>query len=501
MKFATSAERGHDEPMTNAPFDLRARAHRAMLEAGFHPDFPAEVLREAQTSKQNGARSGGDGIRDLRSLLWSSIDNDTSRDLDQVEYVETLPDGGTRLRVGIADVDSAVPHGSATDRQAATETTSVYTGVATFPMLPGEFSTDLSSLLDAQDRLAIVIELCLTPASEVASHDAYPAWLRNHAKLAYSSTGAWLEARGPIPPAAANVPGLEAQLRLQLETSAKLRGIRKQRGALTFGSVEATPVVENGEVKDLTVSHHNVAEDIIESFMVAANVAMAKLLKEKGSLSIRRVVRTPRRWDRIQAIAAGFKVTLPGIPDPRALSAFLDQRRAADPAHFPDLSLSVVKLLGPGEYIVEPPGEEQEGHFGLATHDYTHSTAPNRRFADLVTQRLLKAMVSCNGTPYSEGELRAIAAHCTEREDAARKVERLMRKVCAASLLSGRIGEVFDGIITGASSKGTYVRLLGFPAEGAVVRGAQGLDVGDKVRVRLSLVDVNKGFIDFVANS
>ena len=468
-----------------------------MLDAGFRPDFPPDVIREAQASKQSGATGGGPGVRDLRSLLWSSIDNDTSRDLDQVEYVEALPDGGIRLMVGIADVDSAVRQGSATDRQAAAETTSVYTGVATFPMLPGEYSTDLSSLLDAQDRLSFVIELRIGASGEPAGHDAYPAWLRNHAKLAYSSTGAWLEGRGPIPPAVAAVPGMEAQLRLQLETSEKLRGIRKQRGALTFGSVEATPVVENGEVKDLQVSHHNVAEDLIESFMVAANVAMAELLKEKGSLSIRRVVRTPRRWDRIQAIASQFGVTLPPTPDPRALSVFLDQRKAADPIHFADLSLSVVKLLGPGEYIVEPPGGESEGHFGLAAHDYTHSTAPNRRFADLVTQRLLKAIVNSHGAPYSEADLRAIAAHCTEREDAARKVERLMRKVCAASLLNRRIGEVFDGIVTGASSKGTYVRLLKFPAEGAVVRGAQGLDVGDKVRVRLCAVDVGKGFIDF----
>jgi exoribonuclease-2 len=331
----------------------------------------------------------------------------------------------------------------------------------------------------------------------VAAHEAYPAWLRNQAKLAYSTTGAWLEGRGPIPPAVANVPGMEAQLRLQLETSQKLRGIRKQHGALTFGSVEATPVVENGEVKDLAVSRHNVAEDIIESFMVAANVAMAELLREKGSLSIRRVVRTPQRWDRIQAIADGFNVKLPATPDSRALSAFLEQRRVADPVHFPDLSLAVVKLLGPGEYIVEPPGGEHEGHFGLAAHDYTHSTAPNRRFADLVTQRLLKATAGQGTAPYSESELSAIAAHCTEREDAARKVERLMRKVCAASLLSRRIGEVFDGIITGASPKGTYVRLATFPAEGRVIRGAQGIDVGDRLRVRLASVEIAQGFIDF----
>jgi VacB/RNase II family 3'-5' exoribonuclease len=483
--------------MTTTPFDLKARAHQAMLAAGFQPDFPADVVREMQVLNQGAPKIAGPAVRDLRSLLWSSIDNDSSRDLDQVEYVEKLSDNTMRLRVGIADVDASVAKGSATDRHAAAETTSVYTGLVTFPMLPGELSTDRTSLMDAQDRTAIIIELHILDSGEVKNHDVYPAWLRNRAKLAYSSTGAWLEGRGPIPSAVASVPGMEAQLRLQQETSEKLRGIRKQQGALTFDSVEATPIVQNGEVKDLAVSRHNVAEDLIESFMVAANVAMAQYLKEKGSLSIRRVVKTPKRWDRIQVIAAQFGAKLPSAPDPRALSEFLDQRKAADPAHFQDLSLAVIKLLGPGEYIVEPPGAEHEGHFGLAVHDYTHSTAPNRRFADLVTQRLLKATAAGVSSPYSETELSAIAAHCTEREDAARKVERLMRKVAAASLLSRRIGEVFDGIITGSSPKGTYVRLLKFPAEGMVVRGAQGIDVGDSVRVRLASVDVAKGFIDF----
>jgi exoribonuclease-2 len=430
-------------------------------------------------------------------LLWSSIDNDTSRDLDQIEYVEKLSDGTLRLLVGISDVDADVPKGSATDRQAAAESTSVYTGVTTFPMLPEELSTDLTSLLGAKDRLALIIELHVVDSGEVNCHDVYPGWVRNCAKLAYSSTGAWLEGRGPMPPAAAGVSGMEEQLRLQLDTSEKLRGIRRRQGALTFGSVEATPVVENGEVKDLAVRQHNVAEDIIESFMVAANVAMAQYLKEKGSLSIRRVVRTPKRWDRIQQIAGQFGVKLPAEPDTHALSEFLEQRKAADPVHFPDLSLCVVKLLGPGEYVVEPPGSEQTGHFGLAAADYTHSTAPNRRYADLVTQRLLKTTVSGGPAPYSETELSGITAHCTEREDAARKVERLMRKVIAASLLGKRIGEVFEGVVTGASPKGTYVRLLKFPAEGRVVRGDKGIDVGDKVQVRLAFVDVEKGFVDF----
>ena len=469
-----------------------------MLAAGFQPDFPAEVRREIQGWQSAPPAASDPGTQDLRPLLWSSIDNDESRDLDQVEFVERLPDGTLRLLVGIADVDSRVTKASATNGFAAGNTTSVYTGAVTFPMLPAELSTDLTSLVADKDRLALVIELRVQNDGKVTCHDAYRAWLRNRAKLAYISTGAWLEGRGPIPPAIAAVLGMEAQLRLQQETSQKLRAFRKQQGALTFGSIEARPIMENGEVKDLQISRHNVAEDIIESFMVAANVAMAEHLKDESCLSIRRVVKTPKRWDRIQAIASSFGVKLPDQPDPRALSDFLAQRQAADPDHFPDLSLSVVKLLGPGEYIVEHPGAEREGHFGLAVQDYSHSTAPNRRFADLVTQRLLKAAASPGAPgPYTEDELSGIAAHCTEREDAARKVERLMRKVIAASLFSRRIGETFDGIITGASPKGTYSRLLKLHAEGLVVKGAQGLDVGDRVQVRLTSVDVDRGFIDF----
>jgi exoribonuclease R len=293
------------------------------------------------------------------------------------------------------------------------------------------------------------------------------------------------------------VPGMDAQLQLQRETADKLRAVRIKQGMLAFSSIEASPEVVNGQVKDLVVAPRTVADNLIEDFMVSANVAMAEYLKEKGALSLRRVVKTPKRWDRIQAIAAEYGVKLPAAPDSKSLADFLNQRKQADLAHFPDLSLTVVKLLGPGEYIVEPPGGEQEGHFGLAVHDYTHTTAPNRRYADLVTQRLLKAACAGAAGPYTMTELEAIAAHCTEREDAARKVERTMRKVAAASLLSGRIGEVFDAIITGASPKGTYARLLNIPAEGMVVRGAQGADVGDAVKVRLASVNVAKGFIDF----
>lgn len=477
--------------------DLKDRARRAMVESGFHPDFPAEVLQEVNAASPAPPVATGDQAQDLRSLLWSSIDNDHSRDLDQIEYAEQLPDGTIRLLVGIADVDASVPAGCAIDNRAAAECTSVYTGVETFPLLPPELSTDRTSLLDHQERLAVVTEVHVQSAGEAELQGTYAAWTRNQAKLAYSTTGAWLEGTGAMPPAIAAVPGMEAQLRLQAQASERLRAFRKQQGALVFSSREATPVLENGEVKGLDCRPHNAAEDIIETFMVAANVGIAKFLRDQQRPSIRRVVKTPRRWDRIQAIAASHGTRLPDAPEPGALSQFLAARQTADPLHFPDLSLSIIKLLGPGEYVVETPGAEQEGHFGLAVNDYTHSTAPNRRFADLVTQRLLKAAAARRPSPYEVAALSAIATHCTEREDAARKVERFMSKVIAASLLSHRIGEVFDGIVTGASPKGTYVRLLGFPAEGRLLRGVQGIDVGDKLRVRLASVVVEKGFIDF----
>jgi exoribonuclease-2 len=480
--------------MSNS-FDLRALARQAVFDAGFHPDFAPEVIAQARQAEQQ-PPPNAPAAQDLRNLNWSSIDNDSSLDLDQIEYAEKLPDGSFRLLVGIADVDALVRKGTPADVHAADVTTSLYTGVATFPMLPPELSTKATSLMSAQDRASVVTEMVISLQGEVTAAKFYLALVRNKAKLAYISTGAWLEGKGPMPDAIANTPGMEAQLRLQAEISKLLRQLRKEHGALAFASSEPISTVENGAVKSISAHPHNLAEDLIESFMVAANVAMAKNLREKGFVSISRVVKTPRRWDRIQELAKSFGVNLPDVPDPRALSSFLEQRQAQDPDHFPDLSLSIVKLLGPGEYVVEQPGQVPEGHFGLAVSDYTHSTAPNRRFTDLVIQRLVKAALSGAGCPYTIEELTQIAAHATEREEAARKVERLMRKILAASVLSNRIGETFPGIITGASPKGTYVRLLSFPAEGRVVRHAEGLDVGDKVQVRLISVEVPKGFID-----
>jgi exoribonuclease-2 len=365
-------------------------------------------------------------------------------------------------------------------------------------MLPEQLSTDLTSLTEGTERVVIVIELELAADGTPRAHAVYRARAVNRAKLAYDSVGAWLEGRGPVPPAIAGTPGLEEQLWLQDRTASLLKALRQKAGALELDTVEATAVTSNGQVQSLVVTRKNRARDLIEDFMIAANVAIARYLAEQNRSAIRRVVRVPKRWDRIVAVAAGFGVTLPAQPDAKALADFLGARRAADPLRFPDLSLSIVKLLGPGEYVLDLPGPaDDQGHFGLAAQDYTHATAPNRRYADLVTQRLVKAALAGAPAPYSNDELAAIAKQCTEREDAANRVERVTRKDAAAMLLAHRIGTVFDAIVTGAKREGTYVRLLSPPAEGRVVRGEQGMDVGERVRVRLVATDPQRGFIDF----
>src|SRR5437762_3916453 len=419
--------------------NLSAIAHQAMIDAGFVPDVPDSVLAELQSlaSKPPPAVKNS-GTRDLRSLLWSSIDDRKSRDLDQVEYAERLPNGDICVRVGIADVDALVQKGSAIDAHAAENGTSVYTGVRTFPMLPEQLSTDMTSLVGGADRSSIVTEVIVTPDGAVKSTDVYPVLLHNYARLSYEAVGAWLDNRGPMPPEIAGVSKMDAQIRLQFEAAQHLRELRKEHGALELETIEASPVINNtGQVTELSVVERNSARDLIENFMIAANVAMAQFLETKGVPSIRRVVRTPKYWPRIVEIAQELRDELPEQPDSRALADFLARRKTADPQHFPDLSLSIIKLLGPGEYTVQTPGTstEQNIHFGLAVHDYTHSTAPNRRYADLVSQRLVKAVLEKSAGPYTERELTAIAAHCTEREDAARKVERKMRKVDRKSVV------------------------------------------------------------------
>ncbi|HKP35275.1 MAG TPA: RNB domain-containing ribonuclease [Pyrinomonadaceae bacterium] len=482
-----------EEKQHHRHLDLYAIAQQTMRDAGFEPDLNDAMQAELRNAHQPPANS----IKDLRQLLWSSIDDEKSRDLDQVEFAEAGSSGQIKLLIGIADVDAVVPKDSAVDKHAAHNCTSVYTGVRTFPMLPEELSTDLTSLIANQDRRAVVTELLVAADGTVTCTDFYSALIRNHAKLAYERIGPWLDGQAPVPDEVKAVAGLEEQIKLQHEAAKDFGELRKKHGAIELGTIQSTPVMDDGRVVDLSITESNAARDLIENFMIGANVAIAKFLEDHGGPSIRRVVHTPKFWPRIVEIASEAGEQLPDAPDLRALADFLARRKVADPVHFPDLSLAIVKSLGPGEYEVQLPGEQGEGHFGLAVDDYTHSTAPNRRFADLVTQRLVKAVIAKTPPPYSNDELREIAAHCTERENAARKVQRKMRKVAAALLLKNQIGSQFNAIVTGATEKGTFARIVKPPVDGRVVKGDRGMRVGEKVKVRLISTDPERGFIDF----
>lgn len=478
--------------------ELRRLARQAMLERGFLPEFSRAATDQAQRLDEaipDGAIP--DSVRDLRKLPWISIDNDESLDLDQLATAEALADG-TRLRVAIADVDARVPHGSPIDDHARTNTTSIYTAAQIFPMLPERLSTDLTSLADRSERLAVIVEMIVTPDGAIAGSTLYRALVFNHAKLAYNSISAWLDG-GELPERLRDMPHLQEQVRIQEAASNALRNARAAHGAMSLETTQAETVFTGGVLSDMRPATKNRARETIEDQMIAANGVTARFLEERGFASIRRILHTPRRWDRIVALAASFGDRLPQTPDVIALSTFMQRRRQADPARYADVSLSIIKMLGSGEYGVDVPGEATEGHFGLAVNDYTHSTAPNRRFPDLVTQRLLKAALAGTPSPYDVEALRAIASHCTKREDDAGKVERQVRKSAAAMLLQSRIGQEFDAIVTGAADKGTWVRIHRPAVEGKVVRGAAGLDVGDRARVRLIGVNVERGFIDFAA--
>jgi len=476
--------------------DLQAMARQVLRQNGFDPDFPPAAKQQiVQLQAHLPQISGAGGTRDLRNLLWSSIDNDTSRDLDQIEYAERLPDGSTKVLVGIADVDIYVAKNSPIDQHAAQQTCTLYTGVHNFSMIPDELSTGLTSLLEGSDKLCRVTEYVVGADGHIASSDFYSALIRNQAQLTYNAVGAWLEGRGPAPEKVAASPELQAQLKLQDEVAQTLRAQRFLHGALNLDTNEVHPVVVNDDVVDVQKQNRNHATDLIEDFMIAANGAVARKLEPVPS--IRRIVKTPERWDRIVQLAASLGGHLPGEPDSKALNDFLLQRKASDPVHFADLSLAVVKLIGPGEYVVERPGDTVSGHFGLAVQDYTHSTAPNRRFPDLVTQRILKAVLAGGPPAYSDAELTAIAANCTVKGNAARKVERGMAKRLAAIAMSNRIGQVFDALVTGVNEHGTFVRVITPHIDGMLVRGEEGLDVGDKVRVRLVRTDASQGYIDF----
>ncbi len=477
------------------PPSLLQGARTAMLARGFLPDFAPEVQAElAQVLAAPAAERAGE---DLRGLLWSSIDNDDSLDLDQVEVAEDMGDGSVRLKVAIADVDGRVPQGGALDAHAAHNTTSVYAGVAVFTMLPQPLSYEATSLKQQADRAAIVLSFRVHPDGTLEEGQVGRAWVRNKAKLAYAGLAEWLSGRASVPAAVRDVPGLQAQLELQNRATLALRARRVEQGALDLDTLEARPVLADGQVVDLQLQPDSRSRQLIEDLMVASNGVMARFLAAQRRSSLARVVRVPKRWARIVELARGLGTALPPQPEPAALERFLVQQRAADAVRFPDLSLAVVKLLGPGEYELQRAGAPRVGHFGLAVQDYTHSTAPNRRFADLVTQRLVKATLDGAPAPYSDAELQAVASRCTLMEDGARRVERLVRKMAAAQLLSRRLGQVFDALITGVTDKGTFARLLAPPAEGRVVRGERGLDVGDRVRLRLLATDSERGFIDF----
>jgi len=483
--------------MPNNPshIDLQAVAKEIMKGRGFDPDFPPAVQKQLADLRTHPPQiAAGKDVRDLRNLLWSSIDNDTSRDLDQIEVAERQPNGDVKVQVGIADVDAFVPRQTAIDQHAARETTTVYAGVRNFPMLPEELSTGKTSLLENQDCLSVVIEFVVDAGGHVTSSNVYRALVRNHAQLQYNSLGAWLEG-GTAPAKVAASADLQAQLRLQDEVAQKLKNQRFENGALSLQTDELRPLILNDQVVDMQKQQKNHATELIEDFMIAANGVVARMLEKVSSL--RRIVKQPERWDRIVQLAAAHGEKLPPDPDSKALNDLLLKRKAADPDHFADLSLTVIKLIGPGEYVLERPGDPSPGHFGLAVQDYTHSTAPNRRFPDVVTQRLIKAMLAGRANPYSDAELTAIAANCTEKEDAARKVEREMSKRLAAVAMQNRIGATFDAIITGVTPKGTFVRALQPHVDGLLAQGAQGLDVGDKLRVKLIRTDVQHGFIDF----
>lgn len=486
-----------DKPSFHQRSDLKEIARRAMVERGLEPDFTPPVKAELDRIP-GAAPPAGDGIRDLRGLLWCSIDNDDSKDLDQLSVSESLPGGAVRIFVAVADVDAVVKKDTAIDQHARHNTTSVYTAAEIFPMLPPRLSTDVTSLNEGEDRLALVVEIAVAADGTLDGSSVYRAVVKNRAQLAYDAVSAWIEGKASAPEPVSRVAGLDEQLRVQDAVAQKLRGLRFEQGALDLETLQPKAIFEGETVVALRQEAHNRARQLIEDFMIAANGVTARYLAGKKFSALRRVVRSPERWQRIVEVAKEQGEHLPPEPDSKALSDFLARRRKADPDRFPDLSLVIVKLMGRGEYVVERPGGAVAGHFGLAVKDYTHSTAPNRRFPDLITQRLLKAALAGAAAPYAEGDLEGLAVHCTEQEDNADKVERQVRKSAAALLLEKRVGEQFDAVVTGASEKGTWVRVFDPPVEGKLVQGFEGLAVGMKLRVKLIATDVERGFIDFV---
>ncbi len=476
--------------------DLARIAADAMRERKLEPEFGHAVIKQLRGLHGPATESGPD-ISDLTALLWSSIDNDDSRDLDQLSCCELLPNGAVKVLVAVADVDALVTKLSPIDEHARTNTTSVYTGARIFPMLPERLSTDLTSLNPNEDRLALVIAMVFNPDASLAGSSVFRALVRNKAQLAYDAVSAWFDGTAELPGAAAAIPGMDAELRTQDSVAQQLRARRLEQGALEFETFQPRAVFEGEQVVDIREQPHNRARQLIEELMVATNGCTAHFLASKGGTSLRRVVRSPERWQRIVDVARDKGEQLPAQPDARALELFLARQRRLDPLRFPDLSLVIVKLMGRGEYVVEAPGNEPIGHFGLAVRDYMHSTAPNRRYPDLITARLIKAALTHQHSPYSDTELGHLADHCTRQEDNAQKVERRVRKSEAALVLESRIGEQFDGLVTGVNADATWVRIFEPPVEGKLAGGAR-FDVGQRLRLRLVVANVERGFIDFV---
>jgi exoribonuclease-2 len=476
---------------------LKSIARKAMVEHGLVPDFSKAVLAELDTIQEPTTLPEAAGLVDSRNVLWCSLDNDDSRDLDQLTAAEVLGNGRVKILIAIADVDAVVKKQSAIDMHAQKNTTSVYTASEVFSMLPEKLSTDITSLNFGSDRMAVVVEIEIAKDGSVLSSSFYRAIVRNKARLSYNSVAAWLDGKDSIPNEIASVKGMEEILRLQDSTAKKMRLLRHMHGALVLDTIEAKPVFSGNTLMDIVPDASNRAKDMIEDFMIAANSVTAKYLTSMNYVSIRRVVSTPKRWDRIVSLAAKLGTVLPKEPNSIALEDFLVLSQKADPLRFPDLSLSIIKLLGSGEYVVQIPGSPVEGHFGLAVKNYTHSTAPNRRYPDLITQRILKAAIAGSPSPYSIEELRILAQRCNTAEDTVNKVERQLVKSAAAILLEPRIGEQFDAIVTGAANKGTWVRIMNPPLEGRLNIGFGGLDVGDTLRVQLTSTNIERGFIDF----
>lgn len=473
---------------------LQDIARNVMMEHGLEVDFSPAARAELEGIHTPAVVAEA---RDLRDLLWCSIDNDDSRDLDQLSVAEALPDGTTKVLVAVADVDALVHKNSAIDKHAQKNTTSIYTAAIIFPMLPEKLSTNLTSLNFDEDRVAMIFEMIVDAEGAVTASDIYRATVRNKAKLAYASVAAWLDNTGPMPDPMAAVAGLPENIRLQFAVAEKLREVRHKRGSLDFETIETHPVFEGDELVDLVLEKRNSSKDIIEDFMVAANGVSARFLASKNLPSLRRVVKVPKHWDLIVELAGTYNYRLPEKPDSKALDTFLIQQRDEDPLRFPDLSLNVIKLLGAGEYSVELPGGKTEGHFGLAVKDYSHSTAPNRRYPDILTQRLLKAALAGEKPPYTLEELEELALRCTTCEDAAKKVERQVRKSVEAILLQRRVGEHFKALVTGVNEHGTWVRLLDVPVEGKLMESTQQLTPGQELHVELIDTNVERGFIDF----